>query len=296
MDFLSAEHLRVLHDLIVSAGDQAFEASKQSFEVFEKGVDDYVTNIDRQLDADLSKALRHHFPQDGVVSEENISSFQAFQSNYKRLWLIDPIDGTEDYIRHRPYYSVMVGLLQGYRPVAGWIYAPAFRQLYWGGPSQGLFQSHDNQAVSLHPQVPCASSEGAARIIIGDRDQKRFGSVIAAHLPSIQFYTLGSFGLKVLEVIQGRAGLYLYCNGRVKLWDTAGPLALALAAGLTCCDLEGNPLRFGPDAVAVKTLVHYQSIVIGWPAYVEAMLPQIRQAVAAVGLKAGTEYDTKPTV
>lgn len=276
----------MLRHLIVNEGDRALEASKQTFEVFEKGVDDYVTNIDRQLDGELSTALKHHFPSDGVISEENADSFQAFRTEGQRLWLIDPIDGTEDYIHHRPYYSVMVGILHRSHPVAGWIYAPAFRQLYWGGPGYGLFQNHDDQTVPLCPHFPAASSDIRSRIIIGDRDRKRFGSEILSHLPSIEFYTLGSFGLKVLEVIQGRAGLYLYCNGRVKLWDTTGPVALALAAGLICCDLEGHSLKFTPDAVDPKILVHHQPIVIGWPDYVEVMLPKIKQAVITVGLSA----------
>ncbi|MEM6424126.1 MAG: inositol monophosphatase family protein [Cyanobacteria bacterium P01_D01_bin.128] len=290
----SSQQREQLCQAIVTAGDRALKSAKQSFAVFEKGTDDYVTEVDRQLDAQLSAAIGGTFPTDGVISEENPSSFSAFQTDPDSLWLIDPIDGTEDYIHHRPYYSVMVGLLQDYCPVSGWIYAPAFQRLYWGGAGWGLWQcdcdridrSFAEAAYSLHPRSPqLGPTETGGSIIIGDRDQQRFGSAIAAQLPQLKVYSLGSFGLKVLEVIRGRAGLYIYLNGRVKLWDTAGPVALALGAGLVCCDLLGQPLKFTPDFVESQTLVHHQTIVIGWSDYIDALLPTLRSAILSVGLR-----------
>ncbi|HEY9844775.1 MAG TPA: inositol monophosphatase family protein, partial [Candidatus Caenarcaniphilales bacterium] len=118
-------------------------------------------------------------------------------------------------------------------------------------------------------------------ILIGHKDQLRYGDVIRQMIPQAQFQMLGSFGLKVIEVICGRAGFYLYLNGRVKLWDTTGPLALARAAGLICCDLEGQPIRFTPDAIDPNTLTHQQPILIGWPRYIEALRPRLAQALAA---------------
>jgi 3'(2'), 5'-bisphosphate nucleotidase len=117
--------------------------------------------------------------------------------------------------------------------------------------------------------------------MLGDRDQRNFGEAIAQLVPGVCYSSLGSFGLKVMEVIFGRAGLYLYLNGRVKLWDTAGPVALAKAAGLVCCDLEGKPLSFEPAALSSDTLIHKQPILIGWPSYVEALRSPICEAVLA---------------
>ncbi|MEM1292054.1 MAG: inositol monophosphatase family protein, partial [Cyanobacteria bacterium P01_H01_bin.162] len=107
-------------------------------------------------------------------------------------------------------------------------------------------------------------------------------AAITQRLPHLVFNSLGSFGLKVLEVIKGQAGLYVYLNGRVKLWDTTGPLALAEAAGLVCCDLDGQPIRFDPNSVYPQSLIHRQPMIIGWPAYVEQYRPALREAVVAV--------------
>jgi 3'(2'), 5'-bisphosphate nucleotidase len=118
--------------------------------------------------------------------------------------------------------------------------------------------------------------------VIGEKDYRQFGAAIQQCVPAVQFRSLGSFGLKVMEVVSGRAGLYLYFNRRVKVWDTAGPLALAIAAGLVCCDLDGMPLRFTPDAIDHETLAHTQPILVGWPSYIETLRPLLQRAVSMV--------------
>lgn len=253
---------------------------RQTFQVNEKGPGDYVTSVDYLLDQQLSTALTYFCPQDGVITEENFQSRSLFHSSLSRLWLIDPLDGTEDFIQGNHSYAVMVGLLQACQPIAGWVYSPAQDHMVWGGRDWGLFQTVGNHLPQPLPSVaPAPPTAGFCPVLIGHRDRANFGVAIARLIPEIQFYSLGSFGLKVLEVVQGRAGLYLYCNRRVKLWDTTGPIALALAAGLVCCDLEGQPLEFGAGAVDPDLLAHRQTIVVGWPDYVKALLPSLRQAI-----------------
>lgn len=262
-------------------GEQARQAAAQPFEVYEKGHEDFVTTVDQALDRHLSEAFSTQFPDDGIVTEENQASTSAFLAQRPRIWFIDPIDGTEDFINHGEHYSIMVGLLIQNQPQAGWVYAPAQHQMYWGGPDWGLFQqTDDGQIIPLEPQRP--QPDQPQRMLLGDRDQRRFGKAIAEQIPQLEFNCVGSFGLKVLEVIKGNAGGYVYLNGRVKLWDTTGPLALAKAAGLVCCDLDGNPIRFDFASVYPPTLIHRQPMIIGWPTWVEALRPAVRQAVLAV--------------
>ncbi|PSN19341.1 3'-phosphoadenosine 5'-phosphosulfate 3'-phosphatase [filamentous cyanobacterium CCP5] len=278
-----------IRKLLLECGQEALVLSAKAFEVFEKGVNDYVTSVDRRLDTRLSTAFEQWFSQDGVITEENQASKQLFKQNYDRLWLIDPIDGTDDFIGGKAHYSVMVGLLEQGRPRAGWVYAPAREQMVWGGAGWGLFHQVQGSPARLNPQPPPAL-EVACPIMIGDKDRRRYGEALCQviqqqHPPlatTVQFLSLGSFGLKVIEVIKGQAGLYLYLNGRVKLWDTTGPIALAQAAGLTCCDLEGQPLQFEGEAIDIATLTHQQAIIVGWPDYVDRLLPAIQQAVNQV--------------
>ncbi|WP_421658611.1 3'(2'),5'-bisphosphate nucleotidase CysQ family protein [Leptothermofonsia sp. ETS-13] len=277
---ISPEQEQQIRQVLQYCGQQAEQMATTQFEVFQKGPNDYVTSIDAALDEKLSAVFTELFPRDGVITEENAESRKKFDGGYSRLWCIDPLDGTEDFIHGKRDYAVMVGLLQNYQPIAGWVGAPAYELIYHGGPDWGLFQS-----VAGHPPEPlirakpAPPSQGFCPVVIGNRDRRNFGAAIAQQIPTAQFYSLGSFGLKVMEVVLGRAGLYLYFNGRVKVWDTTGPLAIAKAAGLICCDLQGYPLRSTPDAINSETLAHKQSIVIGWPHYVEPLLPKLQAAV-----------------
>jgi 3'(2'), 5'-bisphosphate nucleotidase len=278
--YITPDQDQKIRSTLRECGAQAQKLAAEPFEVCEKGPNDYVTSIDRFLDQQLSTAFGALFPEDGIITEENAASRAAYLGNYKSLWCIDPLDGTEEFIQGKLHYALMVGLLQEGEPVAGWIYAPAFEQMYFGGKDWGLFQTLGDSkpsAIALHKSpAPTADS---CKIVLGDKDQKNYGMAIAQIIPGVEFYSLGSFGLKVLEVISGRAGLYLYFNGRVKVWDTAGPLALAKAAGLVCCDLEGQPLRWTPDALDPASLAHSQAIAIGQPEYIETLLPKVRIAV-----------------
>ena len=281
MPLSSSLPLLNIQTTLVEAGAWAKEMARDSFAVEQKGPEDFVTEIDRTLDRQLAEAFQAWFPEDGVITEENAASIQNIREGFSRLWLIDPIDGTEDFINRRPDYAIMVGLLQNAQPIAGWILRPESGQLFYGGSDWGLFAAQGLEpAQPLIPTTTAGPRADYCPMLLGDRDQQQYGAAIQSAIPEAQFYTLGSFGLKVLEVIQGRAGLYLYLNGRVKLWDTIGPLALAKCAGLICCDLEGNPLQFSLDALNPDTLAHHQSIVVGWPHYVEALLPRLHQAIA----------------
>lgn len=283
MNHLTSFEAERIAQCVQAAGQKAQKmAATQEFEVAEKGPGDFVTSIDRALDRQLAAQFTTWFPEDGVITEENIQSQQLFHQPYSRLWLIDPLDGTEDFIQQRSDYSVMVGLLQDYQPIAGWVYRPATDQLFFGGPDWGLFEQQGSTVKELTPQEPAAPTADFCPILIGYKDARQYGQAIHQVISEAQFYSLGSFGLKVMEVILGRAGLYLYFNGRVKLWDTTGPLALAQAAGLVCCDLEGQAIRFTPDAIAPDTLAHQQPILIGWPQFIELLLPRLQAAIAQV--------------
>ncbi|MBP0015146.1 MAG: inositol monophosphatase family protein [Roseofilum sp. SBFL] len=282
MDHIASEFNPKITQVLQECGQQ-IEFLSESFEVDQKGPGDYVTNVDRYLDRKLSQVFGGMFPQDGIISEENEVSRRLFHQGYEQLWCIDPLDGTEGLVNGRQDYAVMVGLLRDYQPIAGWVYAPARARLYYGGQDWGLFEIRSQELPkAIIPQIPPSPSTSFCPVQIGFQDRKKYGQALTQFVPHIQFYSLGSFGLKVLEVIFGRVGLYFYFNRRVKLWDTVGPIALAQRAGLICCDLEGQPLEFSPNAIHPDTLAHEQMIVIGWPEYIEALLPGLQKAVYSV--------------
>ena len=271
-----------IRSLLRSCGQQAKQMATEGLQVYQKSPGDFVTNVDQMLDRQLTAEFSALFPQDGVITEENAASRQRFQEGYSHLWCIDPLDGTDDFIHRQKDYAVMVGLLEDEHPVAGWIYAPESDMSYSGGQDLGLWQALGDMAPEPISIGEPASS-GEQTVIIGIKDRQNFGDAIADQIPEIKFgFSQGSFGLKVMNVILGHAGMYLYLNGRVKIWDTVGPLALAKTAGLVCCDLDGNPVSYAPDAIDPETLAHQQSIVIGWASYIESLLPRMKTAIAPI--------------
>jgi 3'(2'), 5'-bisphosphate nucleotidase len=138
--------------------------------------------------------------------------------------------------------------------------------------------TNGNVPAALYPHEPIGANRD--RVIVSKKDDLAYGHAIRAAVPNIEFYTLGSFGLKVMEVVEGRASAYIYLNRRVKLWDTVGPLAIAKAAGLVCCDLEGREIGFDGDDINSANLTHKQLIVIGWSQFIDQYLEAIAKKLA----------------
>lgn len=279
---LSASSQNSICQFIREAGQKAVYLRAQGFQVDEKGFDDFVTNVDRELDRLLSEQFQAWFPEHIVISEESQRSQQLWEQRsplgkYENpiFWLIDPIDGTDDFIHGREFYSVMVGVLAGSQPVLGWVYAPKSDLQYFGGTAiDGIFTiTNGNIPERFYPTKPIAASRD--RLIVSKKDDLAYGAAIKTAVPHAEFYSLGSFGLKVMEVLQGRASAYIYLNRRVKIWDTAAPLAIAHCAGLVCCDLEGKLISFDANAINPEDLTHNQIIIVAWQEFIDEYLDAI---------------------
>lgn len=276
---LTPAQSEIIRQTIRSCGQQAKTLAAQHYEVFQKTPGDFVTSVDQALDRRFTEFFTDLFPHDGVITEENAASRKQYQEGFSRLWCIDPIDGTGDFIRGDRNYAIHVGLLENKQPIAGWICAPHYDLTYWGDAKSGVWQAQGDEAPQLC-RIPGAQRLTQYRVMIGDQDFRKLRDMIVDTMPEVQFVrTGGSFGLKVMSVVVGQTDLYLYFNRRVKVWDTAAPIAIAQAAGLVCCDLSGAPISFASDALDLETLAHQQPIVIGWAPYIQALLPRLRDAI-----------------
>jgi 3'(2'), 5'-bisphosphate nucleotidase len=267
-----------ISQFIRQAGQQAKQLRAEGFQVMEKSPGDYVTSVDRSLDALIVAQLQTWFPRDAVISEENPNSVGLWLQKLPRYWFIDPIDGTSDFVYKREHYAVMLGLLENEKPAMGWVYAPESDILFYGGTFLGnIFTSASGtEPATIDAKPP---NRGEFKVILSEKDEHRYGDAVLEVVPEAEFYSLGSFGLKVMEVVLGNAAVYIYLNRRVKLWDTVGPLAIALAAGLVCCDLEGNPISFASGSIEPTTLTHDQIIMVGWPEPIKALQPKLAEVL-----------------
>lgn len=178
---------------------------------------------DRIVNAFLTRALRERQPADGLLSEESRDTAERLGKS--RCWIIDPIDGTNEYAEWRDDWAIHVALAVDGEPVAGAVALPA----------RDLILRSDNPApLSPLPHRP--------RIVVSrSRPAPEAGQVAealgAATIP------LGSAGAKAMAVALGEAEIYLHSGGQHE-WDSCAPVAVALAHGLHCSRLDGSPLRY----------------------------------------------------
>jgi 3'(2'), 5'-bisphosphate nucleotidase len=254
---LSEQDIRYVKDLAEEAGRIAV-AMRAGVMVREKsGPSDMVTAADLALSKLIVERIRSRFTKDVIVSEED--EVHAHCTEKDRVWLIDPIDGTDNYINNDGQYSVMIGLLENFQTVFGWVYAPALGITYLGGPGYGAYKQLENgNRIAYEKKQTPLPLENEARVLMGYRDRKSHPWV--KEHPKVTLVKAGSIGLKVAKVLEKEADLFIHLSGKLKTWDTAGPVAIALGGLLEAGSLETDQLIFPTPEIR-----HETPIIVGRP-------------------------------
>jgi 3'(2'), 5'-bisphosphate nucleotidase len=241
-------------ELTQEAGRLAVEM-RSGVSIREKtGPQDIVTAADLELSKLIVGRLKARFANDIVVSEED-EKHEA-STGLDRVWLVDPIDGTDNYVANDGQYSVMVGLLENCKPTFGWVYAPAIKTMYHGGPNCGAWSQIEDQEPVQYQHLPPLDLNARARVMMGFRDRKNHPWVMDH--PKVTLVKAGSIGIKVAKVLDDQADVFVHLSGKLKTWDTAGPAAIALGGYLEVGGLDADELIFPLPAVRQTT-----SVIIG---------------------------------
>jgi 3'(2'), 5'-bisphosphate nucleotidase len=184
---------------------------------------------DRRAHEFLTAALHRLRPADAVLSAEGHADPARLSSD--RVWIIDPLDGTREYGEPgRSDWAVHVALSVGGVVAAGAVALPGL------GPTLS----------SEHPPVPRSRHRGPLRMLVCRTRAPDYAADVAGPLGA-ELLSMGSAGAKAMAVARGEADVYLH-DGRQYEWDSAAPVAVALAAGLHASRLDGSPLRYNnPD-------------------------------------------------
>lgn len=253
---LTEEDIEYVSQLAIKAGKRAAEMREGVF-IQQKGdPHDKVTAADFELSRMIVEALSARFPDDMIISEEDEKHLSGTASD--RAWLIDPIDGTENYISNDGQYAVMIGLIVETKPVFGWVYAPAFKTLYHGGPGFGAWRTKDGEQCTRIVPPTQIDEDAVARVIMGFRDRTSHPWV--KEHPKVILVKTGSIGLKVAKVLENDADIFVHLSGKLKTWDTAGPAAIALGGNLDVGRLESDGLPFDLSNVRQEC-----SVIMGRP-------------------------------
>lgn len=272
-NYLSADDIDFVLKLSQEAGRIATQMRHKVAITQKTGPNDLVTEADFALSKLLTTELSSHFPDDIIISEEDEHAitdkgmtclkYGQDELKNKRIWLIDPIDGTESYIHNSTDFAVMIGLLVNLKPVFGWVCAPKLETSYYGGPGYGAFKIADGAAEPVKYGSPRSLADSPERrVVIGSRDRR--GNPWISEIPEISWVHAGSVGIKVAKVLDNIADVFIHLSGQLKMWDTAGPLAIAYGGGLEAGSFGTDGLSF--DLPALK---HGTPVLIGRPGSLE---------------------------
>lgn len=198
----------------------------------------------------LVHALRSMRPDDGLLSEEMKDDGARLQQ--KRVWIVDPVDGTREYGENRIDWAVHVALAIDGVATIGAVALPG---------SNVVMRS--DRPVTL-PQA------GQPLRMVVSRTRPAKEAVAVAEKLGAELVPMGSSGAKAMSIIRGEADIYLHSGGQYE-WDSAAPVAVAAAHGLHCSRIDGSPLEYN------NADVYMPDLLIARPDHAQRVLSVLRE-------------------
>jgi len=177
-----------------------------------------------------------------VLSEE-VDYADSF--NPEIFWIVDPLDGTRDFLDKTGDFSIMLGLVKDAKPVFGAVYHPPTGMCYMAKKGMGAFLV-DEDGSSLRLHVSDIADLGKAKITMSTHHTRGTDIEVARRLGAREIILKGSFGLKVGLVAEGSAEIYLNSSNRTSIWDSAPNIVILTEAGGQITDINGNELSVNP--------------------------------------------------
>ena len=180
-----------------------------------------------------------------VLSEESLGIHSPYPH---QLWVVDPLDGTKDFIKGTNDFSVMVALLTEGRPVLGAVFVPARQKLYTAARGGGAYLDAGSGPVKLSVSGRLLPS---LRFVKSRNNVQPYMDRVADALGVTNVKQAGSVGVKVGIIAEGEGDFYL-TRGNLGEWDVCAPEVIALEAGGVVTDTNGMPLHYGNDGYRIK--------------------------------------------
>ena len=199
-----------------------------------------LTQADQAAHRVIEQALEQLTPQWPVVSEESSPERKLLRTQSPCYWLVDPLDGTKEFIQRNGEFTVNIALIRDGAPVFGVVHVPVLGLTYWGGGALGAWRRSDRGVEAIQVRQP---QPGEPLTVVGSRSHSN--AQTEAYLATLGSYELISVGssLKFCLLAEGRAHLYPRLAPTCE-WDTAAAQAVLEGAGGRVETLEGTPLRY----------------------------------------------------
>ena len=250
-----ADLLPAVLDAVAEAGRAIMEVYASGHDVEYKSDESPITRADRAAHEILAARLARIAPAIPVLSEEAEASHAlAVRGAWPQLWLVDPLDGTKEFISRNGEFTVNVALVRDHRPVLGVVAAPALGLTYYAVEGGGAFRRRDGAAAEPIRVRPAADP----LVVVGSRSHRGDSlDAVLARLGSCEMRPMGS-ALKFCLVAEGSADFYPRL-GLTSEWDTAAAQAVLELAGGAVTTLDGAPLRYNQR----ETLLNPHFIAFG---------------------------------
>ena len=241
--------VRDLGEAAREAGEAIRAIVRRGFAVEAKGDLSPVTEADRAAELVILAALARLAPGIPVIAEEEVAAGRI-PSHDDTYFLVDPLDGTKEFIRGGDDYTVNIGLIEGGSPTLGVVYSPATDRLHGGVAGEGAWLDEGQG-----PRAIATRERGSAITAVASKSHLNQATIdyLEAAVGACDHVSVGS-SLKFCIVAEGRADIYPRAAPTSE-WDTAAGHAVLLAAGGLVDGADGNPLRYGKRAFLNRAFV-----------------------------------------
>lgn len=245
-----SQELNTAINLAKTAGKAIMEFYASEFLVEQKTTKDNhtepVTIADKTASKIIVEGLAEEFPDDGILSEEEIDTHHRLDK--KRLWLIDPMDGTKGFVQKNGDFAVQIGLAKDGEIILGVVFLPAENVLYFASKGNGAFMV-ENDETPKRLQVS-DKTDFTEMILAVSRDHRsaRMANVVE-HFGFRKEVQRGSVGLKIGLIANQICDVYIHLSPRTKHWDSAAPEIIIREAGGELTDIFGEKIIYNTSDV-----------------------------------------------
>ena len=240
---MNLDLLSQIEGIAGQAGDLILQVYGAEFAVRDKADASPVTEADERAEALIVAALQALTPGVPIVAEEAAAQGKV-QPPGDRFWLVDPLDGTREFVSRNGEFTVNIALIEAGQPVLGVVLEPVASRLYAGVVGQGAWvqDRSGRRAMACRKLAPATEAGWVLACSRSHGDEAALTAWLAGR-PVARRIAIGS-SLKFGLIASGQADVYPRF-GRTMEWDTAAGHAVLRAAGGSVTDLQGQPLRYG---------------------------------------------------
>jgi 3'(2'), 5'-bisphosphate nucleotidase len=242
---------KIAEELIPSfyeAGKESIRLSGKNLKITIKKDNTPVTNGDLLVDEILQETISSLTPNIQIVSEENVNEIKKFDNN--NFWLIDPIDGTREYIKNKNEYTLNAALILNKKPVLGVIYAPKLKRLFYSFGKNDAYEINKNIKVKLN----CKKLSKSNEILALSNSSTPSDIILNIHKKNVTKFVKCSSSLKFCLIAAGEFDIYA-ARARAKEWDIAAGHAIAEHAGAILTTFSGKKIIYGKKDFANPALL-----------------------------------------